>query len=40
MHIQAGLRSFRDFYTQKIFSAALNGTPTSKAGPISGWGFR
>lgn len=26
----AGLRSFRDFYTQKIFSAALNGTPTSK----------
>ena len=39
MNIQAGLRSFRDFYTQKIFSAALNGTPTSKAGPISGMGI-
>lgn len=26
----AGLRSFRDFYTQQIFSAALSGTPTSK----------
>ena len=27
----AGLRSFRDFYTQQIFSAALNGTPTAEA---------
>ncbi|CAJ1421361.1 unnamed protein product, partial [Effrenium voratum] len=25
-----GLRSFRDFYTQQIFTAALNGTPASQ----------